>query len=94
MASYSLRELEDWNKQIEKLVRAAGLDCYEQHFEICSYEDMLCYEAYLGMPSRYPHWSFGKAYEWQKSFYQKNLVGLPYELVINSDQRHYLSHAG
>jgi len=85
MTNYSLRELEEWNKQIEKLVRAAGLDCYEQHFEICSYEDMLCYEAYLGMPSRYPHWSFGKAYERQKSFYQKNLVGLPYELVINSD---------
>jgi len=85
MANYSLRELEEWNNQIETLVRAAGLDCYEQHFEICSYEDMLCYEAYLGMPSRYPHWSFGKAYERQKSFYQKNLVGLPYELVINSD---------
>jgi len=85
MATYSIKELEDWNKKIEKLVQAAGLDCYEQHFEICSYEDMLCYEAYLGMPSRYPHWSFGKAYERQKSFYQKNLVGLPYELVINSD---------
>jgi len=85
MSGYSISELEYWNNKIEKLVLAAGLDCYEQHFEICSYEDMLCYEAYIGIPSHYPHWSFGKAYERQKSFYQYNLVGLPYELVINSD---------
>lgn len=85
MAAYSIDELEDWNDKIEKLVVAAGLDCYEQHFEICSYEDMLCYEAYLGIPSHYPHWSFGKAYDRQKSLYRHNIVGLPYELVINSD---------
>ena len=85
MAAYSLDELEYWNDKIEKLVWDAGLDCYEQHFEICSYEDMLCYEAYVGMPSHYPHWSFGKAYERQKTFYKYNLVGLPYEMVINSD---------
>jgi stage V sporulation protein R len=85
MSAYSLSELEYWNNKIEKLVRDAGLDCYEQHFEICSYEDMLCYEAYLGIPTHYPHWSFGKAYERQKSFYKYNLVGLPYEMVINSD---------
>ena len=85
MAAYSLDELEYWNDKIEKLVWDAGLDCYEQHFEICSYEDMLCYESYVGMPSHYPHWSFGKAYERQKTFYKYNLVGLPYEMVINSD---------
>jgi stage V sporulation protein R len=82
---YSLTELENWNEKIEGCVNAAGLSCYEQHFEICTYEDMLCYEAYAGMPSHYPHWSFGKAYERQRTFYQYNLVGLPYEMVINSD---------
>jgi stage V sporulation protein R len=85
MSDYNINALEEWNEQIEKLVEAAGLDCYEQHFEICSYEDMLCYEAYLGIPSHYPHWSFGKAYDRQKSLYQYNVVGLPYELVINSN---------
>lgn len=85
MSDYNINALEDWNEKIEKLVIAAGLDCYDQHFEICSYEDMLCYEAYLGIPSHYPHWSFGKAYDRQKSLYQYNVVGLPYELVINSD---------
>lgn len=85
MIGYTLTELAEWNEKIESLISDAGLNCYEQHFEICSYEDMLCYEAYVGMPSHYPHWSFGKAYERQKTFYQYNLVGLPYEMVINSD---------
>lgn len=85
MADYTLQELEYWNDQIEVLVREAGLDCYDQDFELCSYEEMLCYEAYVGMPSHYPHWSYGKAYERLKSFYKYNLVGLPYEMVINSN---------
>ncbi|CUH95270.1 hypothetical protein P22_1340 [Propionispora sp. 2/2-37] len=82
---YSLQDLMEWNRHIEEFVGEIGLDCYEQQFEICSYEDMLCYEAYVGMPSHYPHWSYGKAYERQKTFYRHNLAGLPYEMVINSD---------
>ena len=85
MSEYAMRELEEWNDKIEAVVRKMGLDCYDQHFEIVTYEDMLCYEAYIGMPAHYPHWSYGKAYERQKSFYQYNLTGLPYEMVINSD---------
>jgi stage V sporulation protein R len=37
------------------------------------------------MPSKYPHWSYGKAYEKNKTLYSLNLTGLPYEMVINSD---------
>lgn len=84
-AEYTISELQSWSSQIEELIKAVGLDCYEQQFEICSYEDMLCYEAYVGMPSHYPHWSFGKMYERQKTYYSYNLTGLPYEMVINSD---------
>lgn len=39
----------------------------------------------MGMPVRYRHWSFGKAYERKKTFYRYNLTGLPYEMVINSN---------
>ena len=84
-ADYSMQDLEKWNDKIEVLIKDAGLNCYEQQFEICSYEDMLCYESYVGMPSHYPHWSYGKVYERQKTFYTYNLTGLPYEMVINSD---------
>lgn len=82
---YTLSELESWNEAIEPIAAEAGLDIYEQVFEIISYKDMLDYEAYTGMPARYPHWSFGKAYEKNRTLYQYNLTGLPYEMVINSD---------
>ncbi|HWQ75376.1 MAG TPA: SpoVR family protein [Syntrophomonas sp.] len=84
-SDFSIRELREWNEKIEALVEASGLQPYPQEFEICDYEEMLNYEAYLGMPARYPHWSFGKAYERKKSFYRYNLTGLPYEMVINSN---------
>ncbi|MEL7598209.1 MAG: SpoVR family protein, partial [Clostridiaceae bacterium] len=82
---YTLKDLEMWNEKIEAIVNEVGLDYYPQEFEIISYNDMLAYEVYVGMPSRYPHWSFGKAYERLKTLYKYNLTGLPYEMVINSD---------
>lgn len=85
VGDYRLADLIHFNRRIEELVGASGLDCYPQEFEICSYEDMLSYEAYLGMPTRYPHWSFGKSYERKKTYYRYNLTGLPYEMVINSN---------
>ena len=41
--------------------------------------------AYSGMPSHYPHWSYGKAYEKLKTLYDHGVSGLPYEMVINSN---------
>lgn len=85
LPEYTISELEYYNGLIEEAVHRFGLECYPQEFEICNYEDMLSYEAYSGMPSRYPHWSFGKAWERKKTFYRYNLTGLPYEMVINSN---------
>lgn len=85
MTDYSIGELEKWNEDIERLAFEKGLRFYEQEFEIVSYEDMIGYEAYIGMPSHYPHWCYGKAYERLKTLNRYNLSGLPYEMVINSD---------
>lgn len=82
---YTIEQLEKWNEKIESIAKADGLDYYPQEFELCSYEDMLCYEAYVGMPSHYPHWSYGKSYEKYRNLYKYNLTGLPYEMVINSN---------
>lgn len=84
-SEYRLQELQDYSQQLEELAAENNLNCYPQEFELVSYEDMLAYEAYMGMPSRYPHWSFGKAYERRKTFYRYNLTGLPFEMVINSN---------
>ena len=85
MSDFSMSELEQWNEKIEEVAREAGLDYYEQEFEIVGYEDMIGYEAYIGMPSHYPHWSYGKAYDKIKILNKYNLSGLPYEMVINSN---------
>lgn len=82
---YNLRDLEVWNEKIEKVAKDFGLDYYPQEFEIISFNEMIGYEAYVGMPSKYPHWSYGKAYEKNKTLYSLNMTGLPYEMVINSN---------
>lgn len=82
---YTMKDLERYNEQIESIADEIGLDYYPQEFEIISFEDMLCYEAYVGMPSHYSHWSYGKSYDRLKTAYRYNLMGLPYEMVINSN---------
>lgn len=82
---YNVSTLEEWNEIIESKAKKFGLDLYPQEFEIIGFNEMLGYEAYLGMPSKYPHWSYGKSYDKNKTLYSLNMTGLPYEMVINSD---------
>jgi stage V sporulation protein R len=81
--SYELKDLEEWDARIREKVEAFGLSCYPQEFELCDHHQMLGYMAYSGMPSHYPHWSYGKAYEKLKTLYDYGVTGLPYEMVIN-----------
>ncbi|HTM08322.1 MAG TPA: SpoVR family protein [Verrucomicrobiae bacterium] len=83
-AAFSIQDLESWNERILALVEKSGLDCYPQEFEICDHEQMLAYMVYSGMPSHYPHWSYGKNFEKLKTLYDYGVSGLPYEMVINS----------
>jgi stage V sporulation protein R len=82
--SFNIEELAEWDEKIKVLVDRYGLKCYTQEFEICDHNEMLGYMAYTGMPSHYSHWSYGKAYERQKTMYDYGVSGLPYEMVINS----------
>ncbi|MGH7782287.1 MAG: SpoVR family protein [Candidatus Binatia bacterium] len=83
--SDTIDELEHWNVRIVQLVEQFGLDPYPQEFEICDHGDMLSYMVYSGMPSHYPHWSYGKSFEKLKTLYDYGVSGLPYEMVINSN---------
>ncbi len=85
MAAYTLKDLEYWDARIREKVAEFGLDCFPQEFEICDHSQMLGYMAYSGMPSHYPHWSYGKAYEKLKTLYDYGVSGIPYEMVINSN---------
>lgn len=83
----SQRELAILEKEIEKIYCQAkkfGLDFFDMRFELCPPEIIYTFGAYGGIPTRFSHWSFGKAFHRMKTQYDYNLSRI-YELVINSD---------
>ena len=85
LARWELKDLVEWDERIRAKATEFGLNCYPQEFELCDHNGMLGYMAYSGMPSHYPHWSYGKSYEKLKTLYDHGVSGLPYEMVINSN---------
>src|SRR5918911_220710 len=71
-------------EEIEGYARGYGLDFYETIFEVIDAEDLNEVAAYGGFPTRYPHWSFGMAYEELRKGYDYGLSKI-YEMVINND---------
>ncbi len=71
-------------EEIESHARDYGLDFYETIFEVVDADDLNEIAAYGGFPTRYPHWSFGMAYEELKKGYEYGLSKI-YEMVINND---------
>jgi stage V sporulation protein R len=76
-----LKSLKD---EIEGYARGYGLEFFEQVFEVIDADDLNEIAAYGGFPTRYPHWSFGMAYEELKKSYDYGLSKI-YEMVINND---------
>jgi stage V sporulation protein R len=83
----------DWNFQTlqriydaceETALSELELDVYPNQIEVITAEQMLDAYSSVGMPLFYKHWSFGKNFAHQEAFYRKGLVGLSYEIVINS----------
>ncbi|OPX88791.1 MAG: SpoVR family protein [Pelotomaculum sp. PtaB.Bin104] len=78
-----IKVLEDSLAAITAKAKEFGLDFYDMFFEICPADILYTFGAY-GMPTRFSHWSFGKAYHKMKTQYDYNLSRI-YEMVINSD---------
>ena len=76
-------ELEKALEQITAIAKGYNLDFYDMYFEICPADILYTFGAY-GMPTRFSHWSFWKAYHKMKTQYDYNLSRI-YEMVINSD---------
>ncbi|GIW81255.1 MAG: stage V sporulation protein R [Gemmatales bacterium] len=77
----NLRALKE---EIEGYAREYGLDFFETIFEVVDPDDLNEIAAYGGFPTRYPHWSFGMAYEELRKGYDYGLSKI-YEMVINND---------
>ncbi|MFC4766980.1 SpoVR family protein, partial [Effusibacillus consociatus] len=83
MTNEEIKKLEKSIEQMMDIARSFGLDFYEMRFEICPADIIYTFGAY-GMPTRFSHWSFGKAFHRMKMQYDFGLSRI-YELVINSD---------
>ncbi len=80
------KEYERLSRSIEEITgiaKSMGLDYFPMRYEVCPAEVLYSIGAY-GMPARFAHWSFGKAYHRMKLEYDYGLSKI-YELVINSN---------
>lgn len=77
------KDLEYAIEEITEIATHFGLDFYPMRYEICPADIIYTFGAY-GMPTRFSHWSFGKAFHKMKLSYDFNLSKI-YELVINSN---------
>src|SRR5207248_4370749 len=69
----------------EEIARSElGLEIYPNQIEVITAEQMLDAYSSAGMPLFYKHWSFGKHFAYHEAFYRKGIMGLAYEIVINS----------
>ncbi len=62
-----------------------GLDPYPVQIEIITAEQMLDCYSNAAMPINYGHWSFGKTFIQNERQYNKGMMGLAYEVVINTN---------
>ncbi len=85
MTNWTFESLEKWDKKISKLAKSYGLNWFQIDYEMCDYYDMIGNIAYIGLPTHYHHWSFGKSFEQTHFRYNAGMEGLPYEMIINSN---------
>ena len=85
MSDWTEKELLYWDEKIIRVAEDLGLDWYPIDYEIIDYQEMLGAMAYVGLPTHYRHWSYGKEYERTHTLYNMGQTGLPYEMIINSN---------
>jgi spore cortex formation protein SpoVR/YcgB (stage V sporulation) len=78
----TLQRIHDACEEIAE--KELGLSVYPNQIEVITAEQMLDAYSSVGMPLYYKHWSFGKHFAHQEASYRKGLMGLAYEIVINS----------
>jgi spore cortex formation protein SpoVR/YcgB (stage V sporulation) len=84
-ADWDFPTLQRIHDACEEIARSElGLDTYPNQIEVITAEQMLDAYSSIGMPLFYKHWSFGKHFAHHEAFYRKGLMGLAYEIVINS----------
>lgn len=83
MSDVDMADLEQAIEQIVELAHKKGLNFFEMRYEVCPADIIYTFGAYA-MPTRFSHWSFGKAFHQMKTQYDYGMSKI-YELVVNSD---------
>jgi stage V sporulation protein R len=78
-----IERLRDGNDAAWEEARKFGLDPFPTHFELVPASIMYEFASY-GLPGRFSHWTFGKAYYRQKMQYDFGLSKI-YEMVVNTN---------
>ncbi|MGB0384171.1 MAG: SpoVR family protein [Ardenticatenaceae bacterium] len=87
MSNFSMllpAELARERDKIRQIALDFGLDFFEVMYEMVNFQQMNEIAAYMGFPTRYPHWRWGMEYERMRKSYAYGLHRI-YEMVINND---------
>jgi len=84
MKNTELKRLKKIENRIYEIARDNGLEFCDIEFDIVPQEKMFEIMAY-NMPGQISNWKFGRDYERTRTIYEKMGVGLPYEVVVNTD---------
>ncbi len=82
---WTMDDLHNLDQAIGTMAKEFKLDTFPNQIEIISAEQMMDAYSSVGMPIGYYHWSFGKQFLSVEKSYKRGLMGLAYELVINSN---------
>ena len=84
MKNTELKRLKKIENRIYEIARDNGLEFCDIEFDIVPQEKMFEIMAY-NIPGQISNWKFGRDYERTRTIYEKMGVGLPYEVVVNTD---------
>ena len=84
-SEWTFELIEKYEHEIARVAADYQLDTYPNQLEIISSEQMMDAYSSVGMPVGYNHWSYGKRFISTEQNYRHGMMGLAYEIVINSN---------
>lgn len=84
-SEWTFELIEKYEHEIARVAADYQLDTYPNQLEIISSEQMMDAYSSSGMPVGYSHWSYGKRFISTEQNYRHGMMGLAYEIVINSN---------
>ena len=78
--NWNLNDLQKFDDDICVISKENNLDWFPIVYETCDYYEMIGHMSYHGMPSHYPHWSYGKSFERTIQMYNLGMEGLRHQL--------------